>query len=340
MSAQNRDIAANSALNAQSAHWPSVNNQAAPLVAELLREHQALRLGVTHGPQGHTVVDAGITFDGGLEAGRRIAEICMGGLGTVSLCVNAARWPLQVTVHSKNPVLACLGSQYAGWSLSHGSGKGAFHALGSGPGRALAGKEDLFAELGYRDKADRTCLVLEVDKPPPQEVVEKVLRDCRVEADKLTFILTPTRSLAGVVQIVARVLEVALHKVHALGFPLQHVVDGAGSAPLPPPCKDFIEAMGRTNDAILFGGEVQLFVNCSDSDAADLAHKLPCSASRDYGKRFADIFRHYEYDFYKIDPMLFAPAQVVVSCLESGKSFRAGKLNADLLDVSFGGING
>ncbi|HYA20587.1 MAG TPA: methenyltetrahydromethanopterin cyclohydrolase [Burkholderiales bacterium] len=340
MSANNREIASGSALHAQAAQWPSVNKQAAPLVAALLRESEPLRLGVTHGPQGHTIVDAGIDYAGGLEAGRRIAEICMGGFGVVSLASTAMRWPLQVTVHSSNPVLACLGSQYAGWSLSHGSGKGAFHALGSGPGRALACKEELFTELGYRDQADSTCLVLEVDKPPPPEVVEKVMRDCRVEGNKLTFILTPTRSLAGVVQIVARVLEVALHKVHTLGFPLQQVVDGAGSAPLPPPCKDFIEAMGRTNDAILFGGAVQLFVNCSDSDASDLANKLPSSASRDYGKRFAQIFKDCQYDFYKIDPMLFAPAQVVISCLGSGNSFRAGKLNGELLEASFGGSSG
>ena len=174
----------------------------------------------------------------------------------------------------------------------------------------------------------------------PQEVVEKVIRDCKVGADKLAFILTPTHSLAGMVQIVARVLEVALHKVHALSFPLQHIVDGAGSAPLPPPCKDFIEAMGRTNDAILFGGQVQLFVSCSDNEASDLAQKLPSSASRDYGKRFAQIFKDCAYDFYKIAPMLFAPAQVMVSNLGSGNSFRAGKLNAELLDTSFGGAGG
>ncbi len=340
MSAQQHEIAAGSALHAQAAQWPSVNHQAAPLVAELLGTHQALRLGVARGPQGHTIVDAGIAYPGGLEAGRCIAEICMGGLGTVSLASSCARWPLQVAVHSSNPVLSCLGSQYAGWSLSHGSGKGAFHALSSGPGRSLACKEELFTELGYRDHAESTCLVLEVDKIPPQEIVEKVVRDCGVAADRLTFILTPTRSLAGVVQIVARVLEVALHKVHALGFPLQHIVDGAGSAPVPPPCKDFIEAMGRTNDAILFGGEVQLFVSCSDSEADDLARKLPSSASRDYGKRFAQIFKDCAYDFYKIDPMLFAPAKVIVSCLESGNSFRAGSLNPELLEASFAGAHG
>jgi len=322
---------------------PSVNALAAPLVAALVRDAEMLRIGVETaaaseaGGAGARIIDAGIANPGGIEAGRRIAEICLGGLGAVRFESTSGAWPLSVSVHTANPVLACLGSQYAGWSLSHGSGKGAFHALGSGPGRALAGKEELYAELGYRDSADSACLVLEVDRHPPPEVIDKVVRDCKLPADSLTFILTPTSSLAGVVQIVARVLEVALHKVHALGFPLEQLVDGAGTAPLPPPAKDFMTSMGRTNDAILFGGRVQLYLRCSDEAAADLAQKLPSSASKDYGKPFARIFKECGYDFYKIDAMLFAPAEVVVSNLDSGSSFRGGKIDMALLNASFGG---
>lgn len=106
-----------------------------------------------------------------------IAEVCMGGLGTVSLTHSPTfkHWPLTLQVHSTNPVIACLGSQYAGWSLSHGEGKGAFHALGSGPARAMATKlkdgvekpvEDLYEELGYRDVCGETTIVMEVDRVP------------------------------------------------------------------------------------------------------------------------------------------------------------------------------
>ncbi|MEO6024735.1 MAG: methenyltetrahydromethanopterin cyclohydrolase [Burkholderiales bacterium] len=315
--------------------WPSVNGLTQPLVEELKNQADALRLRIETLSNGTTLIDAGIHAIGGLEAGRRIAEICMGGLGFVSLQTGTGRWPISLSVDATNPVLACLGSQYAGWSLSHGEGKGAFRALASGPGRALALKEELFSELGYRDAATSTCFVLEVDSHPPLEIIAKVARDCGVAPERLTFILTPTRSLAGVVQIVARVLEVALHKVHALGFPLGQIIDGAGTAPLPPPAKDFIISMGRTNDAILFGGRVQLYVDCSDADARDLAEKLPASASRDYGESFAQIFKAVEYDFYKIDPMLFAPAEVIVSTLKGGKTFRAGKINETLLESSF-----
>jgi len=323
-------------MDARSSH-PSVNRGAAPLVRELLEQRDALRLDVHRHDSGATLIDAGIRAPGGLEAGRRIAEICMGGLGQVQLTAGKGRWPIALSVVASNPVLACLASQYAGWSLSSGSGKTKFQALGSGPARALAVKETLFEEIGYRDQFEATCLVLEVDREPPLEVVQKVLHDCRVAPERLTIVLTPTNSLAGMVQIIARVLEVALHKVHALGFPLEAVVDGAGCAPVAPPAPDFLTAMGRSNDAILFGGTVQLYVRCDDAAAEDLARQLPCEASRDYGKPFAAIFKDYEYDFYKIDPMLFAPAVAIVTNLATGRTFRAGSLNDELLAHSFGG---
>ena len=314
---------------------PSINRLTQPLLENLRRDVDLLRLKLQTLSNGTIVIDAGIDALGGLEAGRRIAEICMGGLGHVALSMGVGKWPLSLSVYSANPVLACLASQYAGWSLSHGEGKNAFRALGSGPARALAQKEALFEELGYRDRASSTCLVLEVDKVPPPEVIEKVIRDCRIAPEQLTLILTPTSSMAGLTQIVARVLEVALHKAHALGFPLDQIIDGAGIAPVPPPAADFMTSMGRSNDAILFGGRVQLIVDVSDDDARDLAEKLPSCASRDYGKLFGQIFNDVGHDFYKIDPMLFAPAEVVISTLRGGKTFRAGKVNDALLDLSF-----
>jgi methenyltetrahydromethanopterin cyclohydrolase len=314
--------------------WPSVNRLAAPLVQSLIDDASSLRIGVERTDNGCTIIDAGIDYPGGLEAGRRIAGICMGGLGQISLqAANTfAHWPMAVSVHSANPVLACLGSQYAGWSLSHEK----YFALGSGPGRALAGREELFGELGYRDEADAACLVLETDKVPPREIIEKVSRDTGVTCENLVFILTPTRSLAGTVQIVARVLEVAMHKIHALQFPLGHVVDGMASAPVPPPSPDFLTGMGRTNDAILFGGHAHVYVLGSDEAARQLAQSLPSSASRDYGRPFAEVFESVGRDFYQIDPMLFSPAAVTVTALESGNSFHSGKLDAALIDRSFG----
>jgi methenyltetrahydromethanopterin cyclohydrolase len=138
------------------------------------------------------------------------------------------------------------------------------------------------------------------------------------------------------VQITARVLEVALHKAHALHFPLADIVDGLGSAPLPPPHPDFITAMGRTNDAIIYGGQVQLFVRGPSARARELADNLPSMKSKDHGRPFGEIFRAYDGDFYKVDPMLFSPALAIVTALETGETFRAGAIDHELLDASFG----
>lgn len=321
----------------------SVNKLSQPLVQYLIANADKLRLGVEKLENGCTVIDAGINVPGGLEAGRIITEICMGGMGTATIVQSSYtdHWPLSINVHATNPVLACLGSQYAGWSLSHGK----YYALGSGPARAMATKtkdgavepvEELYKELAYRDSCEQTALVIENDAIPPIEIVDKVAAACGVSADKLTIIVTPTSSLAGGVQVVGRVLEVAMHKAHALHFPLENIVDGSGSAPICPPHPNFVKAMGRTNDAILFAGQVHLFVKGDDAAAEKLASELPSSTSKDYGKPFADIFKAYEYDFFKIDAMLFSPASVIVTAVESGKSFRAGKLDNALLDQSFG----
>jgi methenyltetrahydromethanopterin cyclohydrolase len=321
----------------------SVNKLTQPLVQELIDYADKLRLDVQKLQNGCTIIDAGINVPGGLEAGRIITEICMGGMGTVSISQSTYtdHWPLTVNVHSTNPVLACLGSQYAGWSMSHEK----YYALGSGPARAMATKEkegqtvpveELYKELDYQDSADSTALIIENDKIPPLEIVEKVANACSLPTDKLTIIVTPTSSLAGGVQVVGRVLEVAMHKAHELHFPLENIIDGSGSAPVCPPHPDFVQAMGRTNDAILFAGQVHLFVKGNDDDAEKLAKELPSSTSKDYGKPFAEIFKAYKYDFFKVDGMLFSPASVIVTAVESGKSFRAGKLDNALLDQSFG----
>jgi methenyltetrahydromethanopterin cyclohydrolase len=317
--------------------FPSVNALSAPIVQSLIDNADALRLGVSKMSNGTTVIDAGIDVRGGLEAGRLISEVCLGGLGSVKLraSTNFENWSWHVDVHTSHPVLSCLASQYAGWSLSHGEGKGAFNALGSGPGRAMGSKEELFEELGYKDKSESACLVIEADANPPVEIADKVAEMCGITADKLTLIITPTSSLCGSVQVVARVLETSLHKIHALGFDLSKVVDGAGSAPICPPGVDFLTAMSRTNDAILFAGQVHLFLQTGDEEAQELANNLPSSASNDYGKPFGEVFKDVEYDFYKIDPMLFSPARVAVTAMDTGNTFHAGKIDLPLLDKSF-----
>lgn len=313
---------------------PSVNARAGKLVDDLVANAQALRCSVTTGQAGERCIDLGSSVPGSLEAGRRLGEICMGGLGTVSITSASGleRWPLGVVVHASNPVVSCLGSQYAGWTITDDAG---FFALGSGPARALSRVEDLYKELGYVDHHHTGALVIEGDKAPPPAVATKVAAACGIKTSDLTVLYAPTGSLAGTVQIAARVLEVALHKAHSLHFDLNNIVDGYGVAPIAPPIPDFIKAMGRTNDAIIYGGRIQLFVRGSDAEAEKLANSLPSNTCSIYGKPFAEIFASVGGDFYKIDASLFSPAVVTVSNLDTGSSFHTGKLAPDIVDASF-----
>jgi methenyltetrahydromethanopterin cyclohydrolase len=318
-------------------HVDSVNERAAKLVARMIADAAELRIGIGRGDLGETLIDSGSMSIGSIAAGLRIAEICTGGLAHVSLVSSALapRWPWTIIVRSSQPVVACLASQYAGWRLSLKEGNESFSALGSGPARALARREPLFQELAYADSAANAILVIESNRPPPAKIVAEIARDCRVKTEDLTIIFAPTQSLAGSTQITARALEVALHKTHELQFPLDRIVEGIGAAPLCPPHPDFITAMGRTNDAIIFAGQVQLFVTGPASDARALADKLASRASRDYGRPFAEIFKAVNGDFYAIDPMLFSPAKAIVTALETGERFQSGDIDLDLLDASF-----
>jgi methenyltetrahydromethanopterin cyclohydrolase len=315
----------------------SVNARAAVLVDKLTATCAELKIAITRGELGETLIDAGARQPGSIAAGLLIAEICMGGLGTVALTASNAtpRWPWTLVVRSSNPITACLASQYAGWRLASGEGKNAFFALASGPARALARREKLFEELAYKDRAESATLVLESSGPPPPVLVQKIAQDCQLPPHRLSFIYTPTQSLAGAVQIVARVLEVALHKAHELKFPVDRIVEGFGAAPLSPPHPDLITAMGRTNDAIIYAGRAHLFVTGAVGDARALADQLPSTTSRDYGEPFAQIFKRFKGDFYAVDPMLFSPAEVTVTAIESGESFHNGRIDLKLLDASF-----
>ena len=316
----------------------SVNKKSQELVNDLIDNSDYYRVSVSKGHNGSVIIDAGIKELGNMEAGRVISEICLGGIGRVHILntFQNNEWPLTVNVNTNDPVIACLGSQYAGWSLSSKEEGSKFNALGSGPARALALKEPLFSDINYSDKSDKTCIVMEVDSFPPNDVIDKISNDTGVDPKNLTIIITPTSSIAGNIQVVSRVLEVALHKAHELQFPMSDVIEGFGSAPIPPISPDFLTAMGRTNDAIIFAGITQLLVSTTDEMAEELCNKMPSSTSNDYGKPFADIFKEYEYDFFKIDANLFSPSKVIISNTKTGNTFISGKIDDELMKKSFG----
>jgi methenyltetrahydromethanopterin cyclohydrolase len=284
-------------------------------------------------PGGARVIDAGVDVSGGLAAGRALAALCMGGLGHVdfsTLSIGGDTWP-GVLVWTDHPAESCMASQYAGWAINPEG----FFAMGSGPLRAKARVErELFGKLGYEEDAVRGVLVLESRTLPDNAVASWVARKAGVAEDALTFAVAPTASTAGGVQIVARVIETGLHKMDTVGFDVRRVVSAMGTAPLAPTAKSDLRAIGRTNDCILYGGQARYTVRAEDEELAQLAERLPASASRDYGTPFYDVFKRYDNDFYKIDPMLFSPAEVWLTSATSGRTFHAGRLNPDVLRAS------
>jgi methenyltetrahydromethanopterin cyclohydrolase len=311
----------------------ALNQRAHSLADQLAADADAFGVAVTRLPTGSRLIDCGIDAPGGLAAGRHFAEICMGGLGSVSFGnVTIGDWWLpSLTVHTDHPALACLAAQYAGWAVQ----KDGYFAMGSGPARALVRAETLFDELDYRESSEVAVLCLESRTPPPVEIATFIAGRAGVAPESLTLLIAPTASIVGGVQVAARVVETALHKMHALGFDVRSIVSGIGTAPLPPIAKSDPRAIGRTNDAVLYGGRVHLTARAADTALERIVPLVPASASGEYGAPFYDILKRFEFDFYKIDPLLFSPAEISVTNVVSGNTFHAGRVNVDVLRQSF-----
>jgi methenyltetrahydromethanopterin cyclohydrolase len=304
----------------------SLNDRAAHLVDAAIADALALRIGVTRAADGYTLVDCGHSHLGGTEAGLRLARICLAGLAEASLVPSGRpSLPWSVLVRTSHPVLACLGSQYAGWHLAIADGAA---LMGSGPARALARQEPLFQDLPHEERASRAVLVLEGDTPPDHHAARGVAQTCDLPQTAVTLLHAPTGSLAGTVQIAARVLECAVQKARHLGFPLADLADAIGTAPVAQPHPDTRTAMGRANDAIIYGGRVQLFVGGDRAAARNLARALPSGTAPGWGQSFAELFEAAGGDFARIDPNLFSPAEVAVTALATGETFRSGRVDA------------
>jgi methenyltetrahydromethanopterin cyclohydrolase len=301
-------------------------------LAQILEDHSdRYRVQLSQTTQGTRIIDAGIQASGGLEAGLMLARLCLADLGQVSLHPGGMVGCPLVQVSSDFPIAACLASQYAGWQVSVGK----YFAMGSGPMRAASGREELFKTIGLTEIAHAAVGVLETNTIPNDDVALDITSKCNVSQEHMTLVVAPTSSIAGTLQVVARCVETCLHKLHELKFDVMQVRYGYGTAPMPPVARKTVPAIGRTNDAILYGGQVTLWVDCEDDVIADIGPKVPSSSSSDYGVPFAELFQKVGGDFYKIDPLLFSPAQVKFHNLKTGRSQSFGAINTEMLLKSF-----
>ena len=307
-----------------------LNQRAADLCQKLITQADQLNIIVHRLPVGTTVLDFGIDTPGTQDAGIELAKACLADIATVEVQPTEGNLP-QVTVTTDQPIAACMASQYAGWEVKGEK----FFAMGSGPMRAAAAREPLFDDIGYQESSPVCVGILETAKLPTEEICQDIATKCNIPPDKLTLLVAPTSSLAGTLQVVARSVETSLHKLHELGFDLSRVVHGQGTAPLPPVAKDDFAAIGITNDAILYGGQVTLQVRGDDESLQAIGPQTPSSASKDYGRPFAEVLASYNNDFYQVDPLLFSSAQLTFINQDTGNTFTYGNPNQKILATSF-----
>ena len=318
----------------------TLNERAQAVADEVERNAARLRVSVSK-VAGARVIDCGGAVQGSLAAGLLLARACLADMGEVAYvpCPIAEVGGPAVQVTTDDPVRACLASQYAGWQVSVGK----FFAMGSGPMRALAAREgEVFpAHPPGRKNPRSQWAMLETHKHPTEEVIATIVAKLPPVAEHLTLLVAPTMSIAGTTQIVARSVETALHKLHELKFDVTQVISGYGvaSLPLPVATDELVQAIGRTQRRDpLRRSKVTLWVRADDELLCTRsARKVPSASSKDHGAPFAEVFTaRYNGDFYKIDPLLFSPAEIEFRNLKTGRCHRFGKTEPTLLRKSFG----
>jgi len=327
-------------------HHIKINELALTLVKKIIENKDYYKTEIIRYDNGATVLDM---KNASWNGGKLVGEICMGGLGTVDF----ASYTLDehfipcVNVRTSQPLISCMASQLAGWKVKlkkeveedgEIKKKKVFESLGSGPARAKSKIEKLFAEIDYDDESDCAIIVFETPKIPTEEVMALVAEKCRVEFNKMYALCAPTASLTGSIQVAARIVETGMHKLHEIKFPLDVIKDGFGTTTIAPIAKDDLGAMGRTNDSIIAAGKTYYTIEVEkdeQDDLFELLKKAPANTSKSYGRPFLETFKAVDYDFYAIDPGLFAPATYTVTNIKTGKSVTVGEINHKLLKESY-----
>ncbi|EHP87410.1 methenyltetrahydromethanopterin cyclohydrolase [Methanotorris formicicus] len=315
----------------------SVNLKSFEIVKRMMENAEELNIEVKKLENGSTVLDCGVNVPGSWEAGKLFTKICLGGLAHVGISLSPCscggfNLP-QVKIKTSHPAIATLGAQKAGWAIKVGK----YFAMGSGPARALAKKpKETYEEIGYEDNAGVAVLCLEASALPNEEVAEHVANQCNLEPSNVYLLVAPTSSLVGSIQISGRVVENGTYKMlEVLDFDVKKVKYAAGIAPVAPIIGDDFAMMGATNDMVLYGGRTFYYIESDENDDIEaLCKSLPSCTSNDYGKPFMEVFKAANYDFYKIDKGMFAPAVVTINDMRTGKVYTYGEINVEVLKKS------
>jgi len=319
--------------------WISVNGEAMKLVHEILENPAAVGATVTTLENGATVIDVGQKAPGGWVAGRYYSLITMGGLGefsyeTFPTPIAGVRLPA-VRVMVDFPQIACTASQIAGWRLEGGDPA----PILSGPARALNKQPDRYIkQVAYRDSGDEAVIAMQTGAPVRATWAETIARECQIETEKVFILVAANASLVTAVQVAARSVEQAIHRLEEEGLPMEAICSAQGICVVPPLADDDLTAMGRINDGLLYGSEATFYLRYEDDEfVRALAREVVSEASETYGRPFADIFEAAGRDFYNIPTEIHSPAVVHLNNLTSGRTHSAGEINVPLLAHSFFG---
>ena len=311
----------------------SVNEIALDLFEDLAEFPEDYNVEFHQLDNGARLVDCGVSAKGGYQAGKRFTEICMGGLSEITFRngkINDIPMPF-IDVNTDFPSISCLGAQKAGWTVKVGN----FFAMGSGPARALSlMPKHTYEVIEYEDESDYAVICLESDTLPNGEVMENIAEKCGVDVANVCAVVAPTASIVGSIQVAGRCVETAIYKLNELGFDTKKVESAMGTAPIPPVKKDSTRAMGCTNDATIYHGQIYLTMRAPE--IKDYLDKIPSNKSSSYGEPFYDTFKKANFDFYQIDTNLFSPAEVVINELSEGVVYRVGAINPEVTLKSFG----
>ncbi|WP_126661265.1 methenyltetrahydromethanopterin cyclohydrolase [Haloterrigena salifodinae] len=306
----------------------SLNRMAIELVDEALDYAEELNIGGYDLDNEATVLDFGLEFEGGIEAGLLLTEIQTAGMATPSHHlgeIGDAPIPY-VQLATDQPALSLLCSQKAGWELTTED----FEGLGSGPARALVAEEEEFRRVGYTDAFDLTALAVETERDPTAAAAAQVAELAEVEPSSVFLLAYPTASLVGSITNAARAAELATFRLSELGYDPLDIVSATGRAPVAPVAGDEQTAIARTNDAIAYGGTAHLTVR----EDADVFDDVPSTAAEDHGRPFGEVFDDLEWDFSEVPSDLFAPAKVTIDVV-GGPTYVHGETDEELLVDSF-----
>ncbi len=314
----------------------SVNAEAMKIVRKILESPEALSVEVSRFPNGSTLIDMGQRAAGSWEAARYFTLITLGGLGEVSYesyPIGDARLT-GVRVMVNRPLEACMACQVAGWRLADEPDA----PILAGPARALNNPPDhYFDYIDYRDHSDEGVVTVQMTRPVTEAMADQMALACGLRPENLYILVSRHACLISTVQVPARVIELTMHRLALEKFDLRCIRQAACFAPVPPLVNDELTSFGRINDALIYGGEVTLYVEAPDEVLSTLVPRVVTAASRIGGKSFSQLYREADYDFHAIPADMHTPAILHMTNLSSGRTFSAGQFDYDVLRSSFFG---